>query len=758
MTQLKGADISDYQEQPDFDKLKKDLGFVLTKATEGVGFTARTLNRNKSEMRRVGLQHGFYHFARGGDPIAEANYFVDQIGDYQKGELLMLDWEIQHQDPAQWCLQWLQHVEARTGTKPLIYMNSSAAHFSNWSPVVQNNNGLVIASYGVDDGLPHGAPDSAQWPYWAIWQYTSRGAVNGIVGNVDLDIFYGDATALARYGGAELVSVPSQPAAARATTMPDGSYSYTVQAGDSMSSIAQRFGMSLPELERANPQVRNPNVIYVGETLQIPNGNQPPQLPVNGKKEILERINPILNDYYQHGIPPALISAIIQVESGWDPRAVGDGGTSFGLFQLHIGGQAEDAFKDGHSIEDLYDPKINTRYAMRYIGRAWDTHKGWFDPSNGDWWIAFAIASGHPGGSHNDPATTREANALQTAYTVLAGSQDGHRESPPLTLTSKGEVAEFAEADQFVPGKTQYACGFFACATALSMAPVGQRPKLTKQQIIDYAEQWYAQYEGNNLLANTKGMTGEQEYELLRQIGLHYQTTDENINIVERWVEAGYPVLVSVEEISVFDMELGCNPYTSFAPAGLHVILVTGVTSDGNILCRDSANCTDLNIPDTLRPGPRKYKASSMKIHGAVVIVPPWLPRPTSAVPPALPPQEISAMIDISNPWVSAYFTQVSANPTRWQCKTTGKSLFAGILHGWQLMNGAPRLPIGDEVRCGKRAIYQKCESGILLYDPDKEFDAPNGPWAPCYLLKLDSPLAKQLLGIESPTTIGSTK
>src|SRR5262249_10023714 len=79
MTQLKGTDISDFQGQPDFDKLKEELDFVLTKATEGVGFTAWTLNRNKSEMRRVDLPHGFYHFARGGDPLAEADYFVDQI-------------------------------------------------------------------------------------------------------------------------------------------------------------------------------------------------------------------------------------------------------------------------------------------------------------------------------------------------------------------------------------------------------------------------------------------------------------------------------------------------------------------------------------------------------------------------------------------------------------------------------------------------------------------------------------------------------
>ncbi len=102
-----------------------------------------------------------------------------------------------------------------------------------------------------------------------------------------------------------------------------------------------------------------------------------------------------------------------------------------------------------------------------------------------------------------------------------------------MKLSSKGEIAEFAEADQFPRGKTQFACGFFACAMALSMAQVGKSPALSPQQIINDAEQWYAQYDGNNSGNNEDGMSIEQEYELLRQIGLHYQATATNVGIVE---------------------------------------------------------------------------------------------------------------------------------------------------------------------------------------------------------------------------------
>ncbi len=41
----------------------------------------------------------------------------------------------------------------------------------------------------------------------------------------------------------------------------------------------------------------------------------------------------------QFGVPPNLALAIAQNESGLNPNAVGDNGTSFGLYQLHIGGE-----------------------------------------------------------------------------------------------------------------------------------------------------------------------------------------------------------------------------------------------------------------------------------------------------------------------------------------------------------------------------------------------------------------------------------
>ncbi len=46
--------------------------------------------------------------------------------------------------------------------------------------------------------------------------------------------------------------------------------SYTVQAGDTMWGIARRLGTTLEELLRANPQIENPDSIYVGQEIYFP--------------------------------------------------------------------------------------------------------------------------------------------------------------------------------------------------------------------------------------------------------------------------------------------------------------------------------------------------------------------------------------------------------------------------------------------------------------------------------------------------------
>jgi len=45
---------------------------------------------------------------------------------------------------------------------------------------------------------------------------------------------------------------------------------YKVKAGDNLSKVAKRYGISLAQLLKANPQIKNPNKIKVGQAINLP--------------------------------------------------------------------------------------------------------------------------------------------------------------------------------------------------------------------------------------------------------------------------------------------------------------------------------------------------------------------------------------------------------------------------------------------------------------------------------------------------------
>jgi hypothetical protein len=248
-----------------------------------------------------------------------------------------------------------------------------------------------------------------------------------------------------------------------------------------------------------------------------------------------------------------------------------------------------------------------------------------------------------------------------------------------VATNTKGEVIDLQEADQFQWSNgepfSQFECGFYACAMARSMAQPGEPATLSVQQIIADAEAWYAQYDGSDAASNTAGMTDEQEYELLEQIGLHFQAIAPDMAQVKAWVSWGYPVLIAVTEASVHDLALGgANPYP-WTPRGTHMIFVTGVNSVGQILVRDSANCTSLSDPNSLRAGPRTYDASKLQMASATITVPPWRPRPVSAT--SLPTADMQIPDGWSDDMPGATLTAPNGQPV------TGDFRLYVLSHAW---------------------------------------------------------------------------
>jgi hypothetical protein len=206
--------------------------------------------------------------------------------------------------------------------------------------------------------------------------------------------------------------------------------------------------------------------------------------------------------------------------------------------------------------------------------------------------------------------------------TYKNGSYKQFIEGVQPMLSSTGEVADFCDADQFQPSKTQDACGFFAVACVDAAAPAGSPCTKTVAAVIAEAENWYAQYNGDNSISNQDGMTTAQEYQLLKQVGLQYYPLNNDVNQIRQWVKAGFPVIIAGGEAGMYDMGLGnVVPYYWNYQSLNHIIVITGVTNDGNFLVRDSANVTDLFNPNSLRPGPRKYDASKLQLISATAII-----------------------------------------------------------------------------------------------------------------------------------------
>lgn len=197
MATLLGFDVSHHQGTVDFAAARKaGQAFVFVKATEGVGYTDPTFAANRAKARTAGLVVGTYHFARAGDPVAEADYYCRQLGQPAIGELVVLDWEVAAANPVAWCKAWIDRVTAKLGVTPLIYMNRSTLNGFDWSPVIAANAGLWLAAYDGNQTIPA----AGRWPTVAIKQFTSSGKVPGVPGAVDCNVFFGDLAALTRYG------------------------------------------------------------------------------------------------------------------------------------------------------------------------------------------------------------------------------------------------------------------------------------------------------------------------------------------------------------------------------------------------------------------------------------------------------------------------------------------------------------------------------------------------------------------------------
>jgi len=200
-TTILGIDVSGNQGTITWSNVKAaGYTFAFVKATEGVTFNDADFTTNMTNGANAGVLMSAYHFARPDNNSAadEATHFVNIAGSYIKSCALppVLDFEttgsLTYSALTTWAEAWLSAVKTATGITPILYTDGSIA--SNLGSSI-NTYPLWIAD---PDGSSTTAPtsDLGVWTNWAFKQYSWTGSVSGISGDVDLDVFNGDMTAL----------------------------------------------------------------------------------------------------------------------------------------------------------------------------------------------------------------------------------------------------------------------------------------------------------------------------------------------------------------------------------------------------------------------------------------------------------------------------------------------------------------------------------------------------------------------------------
>lgn len=257
---VNGIDVSQWQGNIDYEAVAgAGIEFVYIKATEGIDLVDPFFYRNYAGAGNAGLPVGFYHYLTARSPSAarqEAYHFVSVTEGLSAAGRMVMDIEdltgLTRPEINQIALAFLQGVEEFSNRSPALYAdayNASAVLEADLSVYP-----LWIAQYGVSE------PDMDNpWNTWAGWQYTDLGRVAGIQGNVDRDIFTEEM--LDAQGGRIVKSGTQPPYGVSFVT-------YIVQPGDTVYGIARKYHVSPGEIIAEN-ELADPNLILPGQALTI---------------------------------------------------------------------------------------------------------------------------------------------------------------------------------------------------------------------------------------------------------------------------------------------------------------------------------------------------------------------------------------------------------------------------------------------------------------------------------------------------------
>ena len=195
-----GVDVSAYQEEVDWARVAASgVDFAIIRAgyrgySVGDIYQDRYFVRNIEGALAAGLDVGVYFFSQAinvEEAIEEANQLLDWVEGYNITYPLIFDWERIENDEARTdgtdgatitaCARAFCEVIEQAGYLPMTYANPYTA-FDDLDIAQLTNYPFWLAHY-----TKNWSPTFFEYDF-QMWQYTSSGRVDGIEGNVDLDI------------------------------------------------------------------------------------------------------------------------------------------------------------------------------------------------------------------------------------------------------------------------------------------------------------------------------------------------------------------------------------------------------------------------------------------------------------------------------------------------------------------------------------------------------------------------------------------
>lgn len=189
----KGIDVSAHQGVVDWNKVKKSgVQFAMLRAGYGTGTIDKYFNKNADGCKKAGIPIGIYWFMYCTDDNSakrNANACLNTIKGLKIDYPVCADFEydsvsyankygvnVTKENASRWVMIFLDTIKA-AGYSVCNYTNQDFynRYFTN---EVNKRYDLWLAKYGSANTMSNNA---------AMWQYSSKGKVNGIVGNVDMD-------------------------------------------------------------------------------------------------------------------------------------------------------------------------------------------------------------------------------------------------------------------------------------------------------------------------------------------------------------------------------------------------------------------------------------------------------------------------------------------------------------------------------------------------------------------------------------------